>query len=52
MENSETSVCLDFALACEYITYDHHQTLTKQSEEVGKLINFMILNPKKFGSMG
>lgn len=50
MENSETSVWLDFALACEYISNEQYQTLIKQSGEVGKLINYIILNPKKFGS--
>lgn len=50
MENSETSVWLDFALACQYISNEQYQTLIKQSGEVGKLINYMILNPKKFGS--
>lgn len=51
MENSETGVWLDFALACKYIQSDKHQELIKQSEEVGKLLNYMILNPSKFGSI-
>lgn len=50
MENSETAVWLDFAFACEYISKESHQALLAQSEEVGKLINYMILNPQKFGS--
>jgi four helix bundle protein len=49
MENSETAVWLDFALACEYIKPDKYQELNKQSEEIGKLINYMMLNPSKFG---
>ncbi|WP_296700364.1 four helix bundle protein [Algoriphagus sp.] len=51
MENSETSVWLDFAHACEYINNETYLELILKSEEVGKLINFMILNPHKFGSM-
>lgn len=49
MENSETNVWLDFAHACEYMSTEKHQELTQKAEEVGKLINYMILNPSKFG---
>lgn len=52
MENSETSVWLDFALECEYISDATHFELSQKSKEVGKLINFMILNPSKFGASG
>ncbi len=48
-ENSETQVWLDFAIACKYIDEMIYQKLTAESNEVGKLINFMILNPDKFG---
>ena len=48
-ENSETQVWLEFALNCNYININTFTDLTNQSEEVGKLINYMILNPKKFG---
>ena len=48
-ENSETQVWLDFAKACNYITDDVHNQLTERSEEVGRLINYMINNPGKFG---
>jgi hypothetical protein len=49
MENSETSVWLDFAHACEYINNETNLELIQKSEEVGRLINYMILNPSKFG---
>jgi len=49
MENSETSVWLDFAHACEYINNETHLELIQKSEEVGRLINYMILNPSRFG---
>jgi len=48
-ENSETQVWLEFALECEYIDKTTFDELTSESEEVGKLLNFMILNPEKFG---
>ena len=49
-ENSETQIWLEFSLACEYINQETFDELTKESIEVGKLINYMILNPRKFGS--
>lgn len=51
-ENSETRVWLEFSLACEYITRSTFDELESKSKEIGKLINYMILNPKKFGSSG
>ncbi len=48
-ENSETNTWLDFALTCEYITQEVHNRLSSQGKEIGKLINYMINNPNKFG---
>ena len=48
-ENSETSTWLDFALACKYITHENYQKCSEQGKEIGKLINYMIHNPSKFG---
>ena len=48
MENSETSGWLDFALACLYISKEQHSRLTRENEEVGKLLNHMISNPEKY----
>ena len=48
-ENSETQVWLDFALSCKYIKEEVYNELTSESIEIGKLINYMILNPEKFG---
>ncbi len=48
-ENSETQVWLQFALSCQYITAEIEKTLQQQSNEVGKLIQYMITNPAKFG---
>jgi len=49
-ENSETQGWLEYALACKYISQEKHDYLIEKSIEVGKLINYMILNPQKFGS--
>ena len=48
MENSETGVWLDFALACTYINSEIHVKWTAENEEIGKLLNHMITNPEKY----
>ena len=48
-ENSETQTWLEFSLACNYINEELFKELINKSEEVGKLINYMILHPEKFG---
>lgn len=48
-ENSETQVWLDFAEACKYLSLDKKQDLTDRSLEIGKLLQYMINNPGKFG---
>lgn len=48
-ENSETTVWLDFSLACGYLSDQVHSDLVYKSREIGKLINFMMNNPDKFG---
>jgi four helix bundle protein len=47
-ENSETQLWLDFAASCEYISSEKRIELQIKSEEVGKLLNYMINNPDKF----
>ena len=49
-ENSETNVWLDFAKECGYISEEQYIPLHSECIEIGKLINFMINNPDKFGS--
>ncbi len=49
-ENSETVVWLDFALACSYISEAEYEHYYNEAIEIGKLINYMIANPEKFGS--
>jgi four helix bundle protein len=48
-ENSETNVWLEFAYECNYISKEVFLDLSGKTQEVGKLINFMINNPDKFG---
>ena len=48
-ENSETQLWLDFALACQYVSEEKHKDLQGQSLQVGRLINYMVNNPGKFG---
>ena len=48
MENGETQVWLDVALACRYISDETFKQLDDQCEEVSKSLNYMINNPAKF----
>jgi len=48
IENTETQVWLDFALACEYIPKEIFNDFNKQYEEIGRLRNHMIQNPEKY----
>jgi four helix bundle protein len=48
-ENSETTVWLDFALECNYIGKENHEQMVQESAEIGRLLNFMIQHPEKFG---
>lgn len=49
MENSETIGWLQFALACKYVNEETCILIENNCEEVGKLLNYMINNPEKFG---
>ena len=48
-ENSETNTWLDFAHACNYIKKEDYNKFSNEGVEIGKLINYMINNPAKFG---
>ncbi|MRX41445.1 four helix bundle protein [Flavobacterium sp. LC2016-23] len=48
-ENSETNVWLEFSLQCNYISKNTFDNLNYKSIEIGRLINYMINNPGKFG---
>ena len=47
-ENTETQVWLEFALSCKYISKDLYDQLNSVSEDIGRLLHFMINNPEKF----
>lgn len=48
-ENSETKVWLDFSFACNYKSKEKHEIMIQEVNEVGKLINYMLLHPNKYG---
>ncbi len=48
MENSETIVWLDFALSCKYLNEVQHSDMIQRTEEVGRILNYMLKNPGKF----
>jgi four helix bundle protein len=50
MENSETQVWLEFSVSCKYVTDEKYKELLYKTEEVGKLLQYMINNPEKYGS--
>lgn len=50
MENSETSIWPDFALACKYLDEETHTRLQTLNEEVGKLLGHMLKYPEKYGA--
>lgn len=50
-ENSETYTWLLFSLECKYIDKDTFNKLSKENLEIGKLINYRINNPGKFGAL-
>lgn len=47
-ENSETSVWIEFAFACAYITEPIKQKMLTQNDEIGRLLSHMIHNPSKY----
>jgi four helix bundle protein len=48
MENTETQVWLDFALSCNYVSKELFDDYNNKSSEIGKLLNYMLINPEKF----
>ena len=49
-ENSETQVWLEFSKDCGYLSASQNKELLELSMEVGRLIQYMIRRPEKFGS--
>lgn len=48
MENYETQTWLQFSLDCKYLSEEKYSELEGLSEEVGRLIEYMIQHPEKF----
>jgi four helix bundle protein len=48
MENTETQVSLDFAESCKYISDHLYHELPDSSEEIGRMLNYMVLNPERY----
>ena len=47
-EATETSIWLDFALSCEYISQENYSFLQSKYEEIGRMLNSMANHPEKF----
>jgi four helix bundle protein len=47
-EATETQVWLDFALDCGYISKENHDRLIIGYEEVGRMLQGMMTNPRRF----
>ncbi|HEY0667035.1 MAG TPA: four helix bundle protein [Sphingobacteriaceae bacterium] len=47
-ENGETQTWLEFAFACQYISKERYDLLYAQSEEIARLLVYMMNNPGKF----
>src|SRR6218665_1045086 len=48
MENSETSVWIDFAFECGYIDKTTQISLNERAAEIGRMLNQMMENPAKY----
>lgn len=47
-EATETSIWLDFALDCQYISEDDFNDLQSKYQEIGRMLNSMANHPEKF----
>jgi four helix bundle protein len=45
---SETGTWLDFALECEYLTYEDHGRLTEKCRAIGRMLGSTLKNPEAF----
>jgi four helix bundle protein len=50
MENSETQSWLEFSSACDYIANETYITLYALCDELGRVVQYMMNNPDKFGA--
>lgn len=47
-EATETQVWLKFSKECSYLSVENYRKLTREYEEVGRMLDGMILHPEKF----
>ena len=47
-ENTETQIWLDLSLECKYLKKETYDNLVSKSEEIGRLLNYMMNNASKF----
>ena len=47
-EATETQIWLDFARDCAYLTKEHHDELIRGYEEIGRMLQAMIVHPERF----
>ena len=50
MENSETQGWLEFAKECNYISAEIYDKLYSLTDEIGRIVQYMIDNREKFGA--
>ena len=50
MENTETQVWLEFALACNYLKKEHYDEAMSLSAETGKFLQYKMKNPEKYSA--
>ena len=48
MENTETQVWLEFSKSCQYCSLEVYDILWNESQEIGRMIDFMMTHPEKF----
>ena len=49
-ENSETQVWLEFSKDCGYLTNSETKELIEHSVEIGRLLQYMMRTPEKYGA--
>ena len=47
-ENSETDSSLDFAMDCDYISKEQHESIVAKCAEIGRMLGGMIRKPESF----
>lgn len=51
MENSETSIWIDFSFRCGYFDKAEYDEFILKNEEIGKLLYHMLQNPENINSL-